>query len=166
VNKQAALTVERLRELLHYDQETGIFTHISGNFAGKRAGSRHPRGYVWIKIGRWSYAAHRLAWVYVNGRWPNHEIDHRNGVRDANWIDNLRESSVGQNNQNTALYKNNKSGSIGVTWSKAAGRWRARIDVDGKQTHLGVFESKSDAAAAYLKAKAELHRFQPRPRYA
>lgn len=164
--KQAALSAARLRELLHYDQDTGLFTHIAGNFSGKPAGTLHPSGYVFIKIGRWSYAAHRLAWLYVVGRWPVEEIDHRNGQRDANWIANLREARSGQNNQNTALYRSNRSGKVGVSWHKAAGCWRARIDIAGEQRHLGSFASKDDAGAAYLKAKAELHDFQPRLRYA
>ncbi len=170
MEKERALTPDHLRRLLHYDPEAGVFHWKSPRARclspGDKAGNKHPRGYVRIKIGRWSYQAHRLAWLYVHGRWPADEIDHRNGKRDDNRIANLRECSRGENNQNTSRYCSNSSGIHGVTWHKATNRWRARIAAGGKQRHLGLFHSAEDAQAAYLAAKAELHRFQPRPRYA
>lgn len=168
--KENFLTAERLRDVLDYDSDTGVFRwKITGNralSAGDRAGCIHPRGYVHIKIGHFSYAAHRLAWLYVHGTWPVRHLDHRNGVRSDNRLSNLRPcNGSGENNQNTGRYSSNRSGFPGVGWHKASGRWRARIDVQGRQHHLGTFESFEDAKQAYLAAKGMLHRFQPSPRY-
>lgn len=164
------ITAAQLRNALDYDATTGIFCWASPTAAcmkpGDLAGSSHPNGYIFIKINGTSYAAHRLAWLYVHGRWPASCIDHRNGVRDDNRMANLRECADGQNNQNVALYKNNKSGFPGVGWHKATGRWRARIDLGGRQRHLGLFDSAEEAHAAYLEEKARIHTFQPVPRYA
>jgi len=158
------LTQERLRELLCYDQITGVFFWEIGRAAGAVAGWGHPSGYIFIKLDGRSYAAHRLAWLYVHGRWPVDQTDHRNGKRNDNRIQNLRECSSAENNQNTAIYGSNRSGLLGVGWHKASRRWRARIDAGGKQNHLGLFSSPEEAHEAYLSAKARLHTFQPAPR--
>jgi hypothetical protein len=171
MSKQDALSAERVRAVLDYDQETGEFTwKQTGSRAlrrGDRAGSLHPRGYIHIKIGKYSYAAHRLAWLYVHKSWPSAELDHRNGCRSDNRIANLRPcDGPAENNQNTKRYSSNRSGYHGVGWHKSTGRWRARISVSGKHINLGLFDSPELAAEAYRKAKAERHCFQPEQRNA
>jgi HNH endonuclease len=92
--KQTKLTAERLRERLHYDAETGVFTRRVGSSnarAGDVAGSVHSTGYVRISIDGGKYTAHCLAWFYVHGVWPSDQIDHINRNRSDNRIANLRE---------------------------------------------------------------------------
>ena len=171
MTKQTALDAEKLRDVLDYDPQSGHFTwRRTGNRAlcpGDRAGCLHPRGYIHIKIGAYSYAAHRLAWLYVHGEWPAAKLDHRNGVRSDNRIANLRPcKGPVENNQNTKRYASNRSGYHGVGWHKSSGRWRARISVGGKQINLGLFDSADLAAEAYRRAKAANHKFQPEQRNA
>lgn len=155
------LSAERLRELLHYDPQTGVFRWVadrhSGIKAGDAAGSPTDRGYTVIGIEGEVYRAHRLAWLYMTGEWSPSEIDHRNLVKDDNAWDNLRLSNRSLNLQNqTKAMKNNHTGLLGVT--KRRDRvFIARIRLDGKSTFLGQFETPERAHAAYLEAKRELH---------
>lgn len=160
----SALTHTRVRDLLDYDPETGKFfwrVNISHGTVGKEAGAVHALGYVEVSIDTKSYKAHRLAWLYVFGHWPEHEIDHVNGVRDDNRLANLRQATRVQNMQNKTRYKSNKSGTIGVYFHKKTGKWVSAIQSAGKRKHLGVFNSIDQASAAYQTAKREMHLFQP-----
>jgi HNH endonuclease len=149
------VTVERLHELLHYDPETGVFTWLASRHNG-RAGTiagwrRHQReGYRCITIDGRSYQAARLAWLWVTGKWPAIYIDHINGKPGDNRFANLREAGFSQSSQNTRTYGTNTSGVRGVSFSKRLRRWKATIDIDGKQIHLGHFDTKEDAALSYL----------------
>ena len=159
------LTQARLKELLRYDQETGIFTRLvrtaSWVKVGDTAGCQHNCGYLKIGVSGKEYLAHRLAWLYMTGRWPSEEIDHRNGMREDNrWL-NLREATTSENAQNLAVRSNNKSGLTGVIWYARYKKWQAQIQSRGQQTYLGRFEDKHAAYAAYLAAKAQLHTFNP-----
>lgn len=155
--KRQKLTQEELKKILHYDPETGIFTwKVRKSYntrAGDKAGSIETQGYIMIKIERVSYKAHRLAWLYMKGSWPRFEMDHWNKVRDDNRWDNLREASHVQNMQNGGIRKDNNSGARGVTVS--SGKWRAKITVNGKQKHLGLFNTVKEAKEAYDKAARE-----------
>ena len=157
------LTAKRLRELLHYDPATGVFTRRvsrQGFNAHTVAGSLHKQsGYVIMGVDRRSYRAHRLAWLYMTGHWPA-ELDHKNGDRSDNRWDNLREAGRTQNNANAKRREDNSSGFKGVSWDRANGRWRAYINVDGRQKHLGRFDAIESAAAAYsIAAKATFGEF-------
>jgi len=148
------LTQDELKKILHYDPATGIFTWRERTsirvIPGMRAGyDRGGRGYIWIKVGGRHYPAHRLAWFYVHGRWPTHEIDHINAVRDDNRITNLREATRRQNHQNRRIGPSNKSGIKGVSWEKSRGMWRAAVRrPDGSIFHKR-FRNKEAAAAFY-----------------
>lgn len=167
------ITIDRLREALSYDPETGKLTWLAG--AGKRggkrnagdvAGSHHSMGYVQVSLDGESKFAHRVAWALHTGEWPSVEIDHRDGDRSNNsWV-NLREASHAENMQNRSKHRNNTSGYTGVSYDRESRRWAAQIRYDGKRHRLGRFANKVDAHAAYLVAKAQLHEFQPRPRAA
>lgn len=156
------ITQERLKELLRYDAETGVFTFRikRGN---KRAGSvagKLLQGYVRIKVDRIEYAAHRLVWLYVHGKWPIQEIDHINRIPHDNRFKNLREATSAQNKQNSSIRKSNTSGFVGVSWSKRDRRWRASIKVNYRHISLGGYSSVEEAAIARAEAEAKYHTFK------
>jgi len=138
------LTAERLRELVIYHPETGLFEWRlprSGVGPGLFSGSPGSQGYLRIQIDGQRYAAHRLAWLYAYGEWPKRQIDHKNKVRSDNRLRNLRPASNAQNSRNRKLNRNNTSGHRGVFWSKVAERWQTYIMYKGKYRHLGLFDS-------------------------
>lgn len=146
------LTQAELKEYLVYDADTGQFTRLMSatrtDRIGEIAGKNRPNGYRDIKIAGKDYLAHRLAWLYVHGEWPADQIDHINGVRSDNRIDNLRLVSRKQNMENQTLHVNNKSGYRGVYWCKVNGKWRARVKHQGKHCEAGLFDVLEEAAAA------------------
>ncbi len=158
--------VAKLKGLLKYDPETGAFTWLVKRksragyvLPGSVAGSVHKRtGYREIGIEGKLYLAHRLAWLYVHGEWPDNLIDHKDGERDNNKLSNLRQADRSINGQNMrGPRKDGTSGYLGVTWSKQRKKWAAQISVDGKHCHLGLHESPEIASNAYLSAKRNLH---------
>lgn len=156
------LTVEELRAVLHYDQDTGIFKWLDDRKRGlkdKNAGSIHHDGYLIIHVNNKNYSAHRLAWMYVYGDLPTFDLDHINRNRADNRISNLRKSCDAENGQNKGIAKNNKSGVRGVHWCKEYGAWRASIRVSGRLMNLGRFKAIEDAAMAYLQASKLHHPF-------
>jgi hypothetical protein len=140
-----------VRELLHYDPSTGRFTWRAGPKSGTTAGSISGR-YVQIMICKKNYLAHRLAWLYVHGHTPPHEIDHVNGNPRDNRINNLRLASKAQNAQNQRRSAKNSSGHKGVSWSRHKQRWRTVIKVGERSIHLGYFRDLTAAAEAYRRA--------------
>ena len=157
----------RLKELLHYDPDTGDFTWLvqAGRIRiGDIAGSQHSRGYRDIRVDGKSYYAHRLAWLWMTGAWPVAGMDHRNGVRDDNRWGNLREATSAENQQNRATNNNNKCGFTGVCWCRQRRKWRAYINISGRNKYLGLFTTPEAAHEAYLAAKAAHHAFQPATR--
>ncbi len=156
---KANLTAQRLRELLDYDQETGIFTWKipRGAFKiGDASGSLKAAGYIYIGIDFESYLAHRLAWLHVHGEWPQNQIDHINGNRSDNRISNLRDVSTSENQQNQRRAKrNNKLGFLGV--SAYGNKFGARINIPGRVINIGCFDTPEEAHAAYLAEKRKIH---------
>lgn len=154
------VTVERLRELLHYDPDSGEWTWLvspSQNIpAGSRAGADCD-GYRIIRITPSRYKAHRLAWLYMTGQWPVGEVDHRDLDKGNNRWGNLRVATHGQNIANTPLGCRNKSGFKGVSWYKTTNRWVAQITSKNKRTTLGYFRKAEDAHAAYCDAAKRMH---------
>jgi hypothetical protein len=153
------LDQDKLKELLHYDPETGVFTwrvSRSNVKAGTEAGFVHSNGYRYIKFQRKDLLGHRLAFLYMTGAWPEHHIDHINGHPSDNRWCNLRpvDRSANMQNQRKAQ-SHNRSGFLGVY--RNGSRWRAKIDLDGKRKHLGYYDTPEEAHEAYLKAKRELH---------
>lgn len=155
------LTADVLRDLLHYDPETGIFTRIkivapqSRVKVGDVAGARNHDGYWRVKVGGRSgrtYQAHRLAWLYMTGEWPIGEIDHKDLDPSNNrWL-NLREADRSTNIANTRRRSDNTSGMKGVYWSPSHGRWRSEITVHKRRIFLGSFHTAELARAAYVDA--------------
>lgn len=158
---KSTLTAERLRELLHYDSETGVFTNRVSRSpkaqAGMVAGSQDQNGYLLIRIDWKLHRAHRLAWLYVYGEWPKGLLDHRNRIKSDNRITNLRPADKVLNGQNrAAAQSNNETGFLGVC-RHFDGHFRAVIQHDGRQRHIGLYDTPEEAHAAYLEAKRRLH---------
>jgi hypothetical protein len=157
------LTQTRLKELLDYSPDTGLFTwkfaHSKRVHAGDVAGSPSVKGYVVIGVDGRVYRAHRLAWLYVYGEFPKHYIDHINGIVTDNSIENLRDVSATTNNENQkeAPSHNRSCGILGVSREKNHRRWRAVITTKGKQIHIGYFDTVEEAHKAYVDAKRKLH---------
>lgn len=163
-----SVTAEELRVLFRYDPDTGDFTRLvaMGRRAevGRVAGKKAARGNVAISIRCKSYQAHRLAWLYMTGEWPEHEIDHIDGDALNNRFDNLRQATSGENKQNRRRpRRDNAHGLIGAYphARRADGSivWRAKIQKDGKSKSLGLFNTPEEAQAAYIEAKRVLHPF-------
>lgn len=156
------LTRERLRELLAYDRETGVFRWIakaaSNTVVGAVAGSLRNTGYLSVQIDRQSHLCHRLAWLDEHGFFPKDVIDHRNGVRTDNRIENLRDVPRRVNSQNIKrAHAGSVTGLLGAHFHRPSGRFIATIRVDGGPMHLGYFESAEEAHCAYIAAKRRLH---------
>jgi hypothetical protein len=156
------LTAERLREVLHYNPDTGVFTRLinTPNFPefgiGAIAGNDNGQGYLVCSIKGTIHKCHRLAFVYMSGEWPTQEVDHMNGNRADNRWANLRLVTRAVNRQNMrAARSDNKAGLIGVAGN--AGKWRAAICAGGKWHWLGNHSTPELAHAAYLEAKRRLH---------
>lgn len=159
------ISVARLREVLNYDPETGIFTWKTRiamrSVVGTVAGRINSNGYRRITIFRQSYQAHRLAIAYIEGAFPPCHVDHINGNRLDNRYVNLRHATPEDNQQNRALGRNNASGYVGVHLHKNSGRWMAHIVRQGVSTHLGYFDTPEEANVVRCEAKKQIHTFNP-----
>jgi len=151
------LTQAKLKELLHYDQETGIFTRkVTAKHNAKRddiAGWENKGGYLCISIDNKTYIASRLAWLYEFGYFPENEIDHKDKISHHNWIDNLRELSHQCNSRNCGNPKNNTSSVKGVVWDKPKQKWRVQIIINKKCKNIGRYKSFDNAVCARLAAE-------------
>jgi hypothetical protein len=166
--------VEYLKIVLSYDAESGSLTwkerppslfsnggktaeHNSrawnAKYAGKPAFSvPNGNGYLCGRISKRNFLAHRVVWAMHHGEWPHGELDHINGDRKDNRIDNLRKASRIGNARNVGIGSRNTSGYKGVSWNRDRGMWTAHVRVDGKSKYLGLFEDPELAKAAYDKA--------------
>lgn len=160
--RKPPLTQARLKELLNYDPQTGVFRWLAskarrvsnGDIAG---GPTKTRKVYWIiNVDYRPSKAHRLAWLYVHG-WLPDEVDHRDNDGLNNRIDNLRPCTPQQNRYNTKKSSRNSSGFKGVSWHTGAARYRATIHADCKRIHLGYFDDPELAHAAYREAAARYH---------
>ena len=138
-----------LRDLAHYDKDTGIFTWRKsrrGVKTGQPLGTCNGNGYLRITVLGKSYYAHRLAWLYVYNEWPEHEIDHINAIKSDNRISNLRKATPKENKKYMFNpQSNSKSKVLGVSWNKKANKWQSFY----KNKYLGLFDNIDDAANAY-----------------
>lgn len=151
------ITQKQVKQHLHYDPETGIFTRKIGSRGcrvGDVAGGLDGRGYISIWLLGKRYKAHRLAWFCMTGAWPKIDIDHKNLIRHENWWDNLREATKEQNRAN-AKYQEHSTPYKGVSWVKKHKNFKAGIKANGRRVHLGCFSTAEEAYAAYCKAATE-----------
>lgn len=158
--KNKVVTLKRLKELLSYDKETGVFHWkvLKGHIlAGAVAGNiRKDNGRIIIGIDNTQYRAHRLAWLYHFGSWPKKDIDHINGKPFDNRICNLREATDAQNLANMKKPRTNKSGRKGVSWHKGGRKWQVHIMAYDVNYYLGLFEDLEEAHHAYMAAAIRL----------
>jgi len=124
---------------------------------GDIAGSMMSHGYRRICIDNRVYLAHRLAWLYMTGEWPKHQIDHINGNKNDNRHVNLREATNSENMRNTGKRSDNSSGFKGVYWNSEKMRWSAQISYNGRHKSLGTFDTAEEAHVAYRSASEKLH---------
>lgn len=138
---------------VHYDPLSGVFTRLksAGNRkVGSRIGTRCHKGYLKARVLGEYVKLHRLAWFYMKGAWPQHEIDHKNQIKDDNRFDNLRDVDTSTNCLNqTGPRRNNRTGTQGVHLIKKTGRYRATCSIRGTKHHLGVFATEEEAGAIY-----------------
>lgn len=151
--RKSHISQERLREVLDYNPDTGVFTWVNGNSrnvkSGDIAGYKNQQGYIRIRVGAKLLPAHRLAWIYVYGEdIDGYEIDHINGDKSDNRICNLRISSHQQNMFNMKKKSTNKSGVKGVHFDKRCNKWRAQTSINKKRVHLGLFNTIESAEEA------------------
>lgn len=152
-------THAELLAILHYDPETGHFTHLrnAGKAkAGARAGNINPNGYWELRVFNKLFPASRLAWFYMTGQWPTELIDHENGNRADNRWDNLRPASYHQNNWNTPAAQKCKSGLKGAWPCKSTGRWQSLLTDGRKRIWLGRFDTAQEAHEAWIAAAVKL----------
>ena len=177
--KEERLPPQDLHLVLSYDVATGLLTwlprcmathgrmfpastestfkHFNSCYAGKTAlNCTSAQGYKIGSIGA-PFLAHRVIWAMVHGEWPSDQIDHINGVRTDNRVQNLRAVTRKENGKNCSPNKNGTSRFLGVSWSKDRKKWIACIMSDGKQTNIGAFSSEVDAAIARDAVAARLH---------
>ena len=155
--------LEKLKEYLYYNPDTGILTWIkkpaNSVEVGQEAGTKHSEGYIQIKFKGNVYFAHRLAYYMYHGVDPlENLVDHEHNPKTNNKIDNLRLANSSQNQRHRVnLPSNNNSGVIGVCWDKRLKKWRAQIVVNKVQKHLGLFINKEDAIK--VRKEAEIKYF-------
>lgn len=177
------IPVDVIRELLAYDPNTGILTwktrgehhfadngrhsraHSAAKWNGQYAGTQaltavEPCGYLHGDVLNMRHKAHRVAWAIYYGRWPDRHLDHINGDPADNRICNLREVTPAENMRNQKMNSANKSGVMGVSWSKPHSKWSAQIKVNRRKIHLGLFHNIEEAAAV-RKAAERRYGFHP-----
>ena len=143
--------VERLKEVLRYEPETGNFYRLSGPDKGKVAGTKAL--YIQIKVDDVLCYGHHLAWVYMTGEWPTKEVDHRDTVKHNNrWL-NLRLATSSQQKQNAPVSNKPKTSRYkGVFWLKGERKWVVKISVNRRCIYIGRFRDEDIAYAAYCAA--------------
>ncbi len=159
----SAISQSRLKEVLEYDPLTGAFTWRKTRgraAAGSVAGCVNHSGYCMIRVDGYAYYAHRLAWLYTYGEFPDGLIDHINRDKTDNRLSNLRVCSNMENGQNAKISSANKSGTTGVFFNASRQKWMAQIMVARKNVHLGFYESIEDAIRVRKEAEARLHPFK------
>jgi hypothetical protein len=155
------LSISALKTILRYDARTGNFywrvTRGWCAVKGTKAGTVTKSGYVHLHISGRIYKGHRLAWAFKRGRFPKHDVEHRDLNKTNNAWANLRKTDDSGNQANTRLRANSTSGFKSVNYRKDSRKWRARIAVRNKRIALGCFNTPKEAHAAYVVAAKKYH---------
>lgn len=156
--------IKDIKKYIAYNEKTGIFSvrekrKYEKKNVGDTLGSLQY-GYRTIIYKRKKILAHRLAWFYTYSEWPENIIDHINGIRDDNRIENLRKANHTQNMHNQKKpSKNNTTGFLGIYFCKRNKNYRARITLNSKKLSAGSFPTAIEASNAYIEAKRQYHPF-------
>lgn len=152
-------SVDRVRELFEY-RDGHLYRKVrtaQRSKVGERAGSKDANGYIRIKVDGVLLGAHRIIWAMHKGYWPSIFLDHINGIRDDNRIENLREATMAQNIfAQIGAHDGSLTGVRGIVFDKRTRQWVARITKNRRKIHLGTFWDIREAAKAYRDA-AEKH---------
>ena len=163
------VTPEEVRELIDYDPLTGVMkwkwrynlrpqaSTWNGRNAGNQIVGKDGKGYFAVQLYKRKYRAHRVAWAHFYGQWPILDLDHINGDKTDNRIENLREATVAQNGHNVGLTSRNTSGVRGVFWHKGARKWQAGICYLGQEIYLGLYVKLEDAIKRRQEAEAQYY---------
>ena len=152
--------LERLQELLAYDPETGLFRWISrsSQFShikiGDVAGGPNGDGYIHIRVDGKKIKAHRLAWLFMTGSWPDDQIDHIDRDKSNNRWSNLRAATSSENACNRRC-RQNATGFRGVTKNNRG--YAARLSANGERVYLGTYPTAEEAASVVAAAASDLH---------
>lgn len=157
-----AMKQEELKYWLWYHPETGLFRWRYGSHnrmvkPWDVAGRLDNKGYVNITLRGTTYKAHRLAWLYMTGKFPESLIDHKNQNKADNSWGNLRQADQRQNQWNTAIRIDNKSGVKGVHFCKTWKRWIASVRVNGVRHQVGRFATLEEAKTAVIEFRSKHH---------
>lgn len=159
VEMTSAIPVERLRELFSYDPHAGRLTWKTSTShrirIGDEAGAVAANGRLYVGVDGYRVLAHRIVWAITYGEWPEGNVAPENGDYLDLCLSNLKLQTAAETARKGGLRKGNKSGSRGVTWDAARGKWLATITRDYKLKHLGRFSTKEEAAAAFIAAAEE-----------
>lgn len=153
------ITHDEVLRHFNYNPDSGEFTRLihTNNRSKTKCGSVKQLGYIEIGCNGKVYLAHRLAWLYMTGSWPERMIDHIDGNPSNNSWSNLRQATAHQNTMNTKSRVTNRSGVKGVCWNKKLNKWQAGIKYNYKSIHLGLFDNIDEAAKAVSDKRNELH---------
>lgn len=150
-----------MNELLEYNEVTGVLFWKDNRGRvkkGDQAGYvlKHHSGkyYRMVQINGKAMYAHRVAWELKTGCKPKMHIDHIDGDGLNNSFSNLRLVSSSDNAKNLKVYKNNKTGVMGVT--RFRGKYKSTITEGGVTEHLGVFDNLFDACCARKSRERDL----------
>jgi len=146
------ITHEQLKQLLSYDIKSGHFIwncdRGSNKVKGLIADNKSVKGYLTLHINYKQYRSHRVVWFYHYGEWPKGQIDHINGIRDDNRIENLRVCTNRQNSQNRIRHKSGKL--VGVHYHKASKKFKVEVYLNGKKVYLGLYLSEEAGHKVYI----------------
>jgi hypothetical protein len=142
------ITQEELKSQLTYDPETGLFSWKRPlDFHHRAVAGGYKEGYILIRVFGGRYSAHRLAWLYMTGKFPIHQIDHIDGDKSNNKFSNLRDVST---RTNQAAGKRKSRWGTGVSY-RSFDKFVARIKLDGRTIYIGSYLTKQEASDAYNK---------------
>jgi hypothetical protein len=160
LGKQSLLTQKDLQNIIHYSPETGIFTWArprKGIAVTDKVGTLKPSGYIVILVKAKLYRAHRLAWLYMTGNWPENEIDHINGDRSDNRFCNLREATKAQNNWNRKIRKDSKTGVKNVLHYPKWGLYYVKITANKVSHSFGPYKTLQEAEKVAHEKRIQIH---------
>jgi len=154
------ITQSRLKEVFIYEDGNFIWNiRKTGIRYNTVAGNIHPKnGHIYIRIDKQKYLAHRLVWLWHHGEFPDQFIDHIDGNRTNNKIENLRAATITQNNQNSKLRITSKTGFKGVTYIASRKKYWARVIAFKRQYSLGYFDTPEQAHEAYKVGATKHHK--------